>query len=269
MGRINESGKEGWKSYCSEECQYKSKTTSIILKCQRVGCNKKIRRAPAELSRNNGAYCSRTCAAIVNNVKYPNRHKLAIVKKCSYCGKDFTRRKKYCSVNCQHKGAVIGKEFILNQIKEFVKREGRIPMKREFYHYHAVRGRFGTWNNAIKAAGFEPNPVMFAKKYVAKDGHRCDSLAEKIIDDWLYKRHINHKRSFPYPGNRKFTADFVIKDYWVEFFGLHGELKRYDLLMKRKLRLVRKNKIKLIEIYPKDLFPKGHLEERLGFLLKG
>jgi hypothetical protein len=52
--------------------------------------------------------------------------------------------------------------------------------------YREYQQRFGSWNNAIRLAGFEPNSVIFSKKFLAKDGHVCDSYAEKIIDDWLF-----------------------------------------------------------------------------------
>lgn len=152
-------------------------------------------------------------------------------------------------------GSIIPKSNLLDQIKGFVKGNGRIPYKWEIGHYSAIRGRFGTWNKAIKAAGFKPNPVIFAKKHVANDGDKCDSLAEKIIDDWLYARKIKHERNFHYPGSEGFTVDFKIGDFWIEFFGLSGELKRYDELKERKLKLAKKNKLNLIEIYPKDIFP--------------
>ena len=29
---------------------------------------------------------------------------------------------------------------------------------------------FSTWNKAVIAAGFKPNPVKFANKYIAEDG---------------------------------------------------------------------------------------------------
>jgi len=64
----------------------------------------------------------------------------------------------------------------------------------------------------------------------------------------------------------KFTVDFKIGDYWVEFFGLKGKVKRYDELRARKLRLARRNNLKLIKIYPEDLFPKGKLSTILNFL---
>jgi len=127
--------------------------------------------------------------------------------------------------------------------------------------YRTARKLFGTWNNAIKTAGFEPNPVLFAKKCIADDGHKCDSFAEKIIDDWLNARGIKHKREVPYPEDKRLTADFVLKNNWVEFFGLAGELKEYDKLVKRKQILSKKYKLKLIEIYPKDLFPKNRLSK--------
>lgn len=108
---------------------------------------------------------------------------------------------------------------------------------------------------------------MFAKKYIAKDGHTCDSLAEKIIDDWLARRGIAHKRSYPYPGNFGFSVDFKVGEYWIEFFGLYGQLRRYDELMKQKLKLINEYRLNLIAIYPKDLFPKSKLENKLNLLL--
>lgn len=62
-------------------------------------------------------------------------------------------------------------------------------------------------------------------------------------------------RNFPYPGNQGFTVDFKIGNNWIEFFGLSGQSKRYDQLKRRKLRLARKYNIKVVEIYPKDIFP--------------
>ena len=139
----------------------------------------------------------------------------------------------------------------------------RIPLKQEYNHYIAARNRFGTWNKAIEAAGFSPNPVLFAHKHLAKDGHKCDSLAEKIIDDWLYTRKIHHQVKVPYPQNKKYKADFVINDKWVEYFGLSGELKSYDKLKKKKLLFAKEHSLNIIAIYPKHLFPKCQLSKIL------
>ncbi len=107
---------------------------------------------------------------------------------------------------------------------------------------------------------------MFAKKYKAKDGHSCDSLSEKIIDDWLYQNKIEHETNVPYPQNPKFKCDFVVNKYFVEFFGLDGQHKRYTELVNIKRSLAKKYKINLIELKPKDLFPKNKLDLVLNFL---
>jgi hypothetical protein len=120
-----------------------------------------------------------------------------------------------------------------------------------------------TWNNAILAAGFIPNPVRFAKKIISGDGHRCDSLAEKIIDDWLYARNIQHERNIPY-GKDNMTADFKVNGFLIEFLGLQGQLKRYDVLLKRKRKIWKEKQLKVIEVYPKDLFPKNRLAQVLN-----
>lgn len=156
--------------------------------------------------------------------------------------------------------------MVIKNIKTFYIIHGRIPLKKEFNHPRAARSRFGSWNNAIVAAGFTPNPVMFANKFMAKDGHTCDSLSEKIIDDWIFRKELTHSRSVPYPGNPNLTVDFVVYDYWIEFFGLHGQHKRYDELRNEKLLLVETYGLKFIELYPDHLFPVNKLNEVLTIL---
>lgn len=262
-GWINENKKLGHKHYCSFKCMGNNRKLRKTLTCENPRCKKKFERRVKEIFPH--SYCSRSCAVIVNNTKYPKNP--GVIKRCKYCNKEFISKEKYCSRRCKDKEMIISKKEILKCIGKFNKENKRIPLKREFNHYHAARGRFGTWNNAIKAAGLKPNPVMFAKKHVANDGHKCDSLAEKIIDDWLYARKINHKINASYPGNYKLTVDFVIGDYWIEFFGLSGGHKRYDELKEKKLELVKKHKIKFVAIYPKHLFPKNMLSEILAVVL--
>ena len=107
---------------------------------------------------------------------------------------------------------------------------------------------------------------MFAKKYVARDGHVCDSLAEKIIDEWFYSKGIAHKRSVPYPEFKKMTCDFLVGKFYIEFFGLEGEHRGYTKMVHKKRRLSKKHELKLIELKPTDIFPKNKLNQVLGFL---
>ena len=62
------------------------------------------------------------------------------------------------------------------------------------------------------------------------------------------------------------SADFKVGNYWIELFGLTGQLKTYDRLMKIKLEKVKKYHLQLISLYLSDLFPKNHLDRKLGVL---
>ncbi|OGK35920.1 hypothetical protein A3A93_05715 [Candidatus Roizmanbacteria bacterium RIFCSPLOWO2_01_FULL_38_12] len=151
------------------------------------------------------------------------------------------------------------REKISKLLKEFYLKNGRIPFKKEFLHEKVARREFGSWNKAIIESGFKPNPVKFSKKYIANDGHICDSLAEKLIDDWLNTKQIIHERNARYNGTH-FTCDFKVKDFYIEFFGLSNSSKKYDESMRRKLQFIKENKLKHISIYQKDIFPKFRLQ---------
>lgn len=267
VGQFNEARKFGWKQFCSKICQKNSKFTGKHLTCSNPSCEKVFYRELSDIRKVKQSFCSNSCAAKINNrlrtLKLPPN-------KCALpgCNVPIPKDQKYCS---RLHGAMprripheIHKKQIIARIQTFYKTHRRIPVKREMYGiYRTTRSLFGSWNNAIRAAGLNPNPVMFALRHVAKDGHRCDSLAEKIIDDWLNKSNIRHERNIPYPGDQTLTADFLIGSHWIEFFGLAGVLKDYDKLMAKKRRLSKKYKLNLIEIYPKDLFPVSHLSEKL------
>lgn len=158
------------------------------------------------------------------------------------------------------------KKELLNKIISFHKTHGRIPLKKEFNMHREYKRRFGSWNNAIKESGFNGNPVIFAYKFKARDGHGCDSFTEKIIDNLLDDNKISHERSFRY-GNTKMTGDFFIKpNIVIEFFGLAGVQETYDTIISKKRALVKKLKLQLIEIYPNDIYPVPEI--KLASLLK-
>jgi YHS domain-containing protein len=264
-GRVNEAKKFSWRQYCSRKCQNQAKVTRIEKVCGNPNCNKKVSRELAELkkSKSGRIFCSARCAAIFNNL--PRRK----IKTCPICARKFYGQRKYCSELCRSKLVSPNKKSksqkereILKEIKTFYKIHRRIPTKKERPGL-AWRAQkvFGSWNKAIEAAGFESNPVIFSKKFIAKDGHRCDSFAEKIIDDWLTSRKIKHQKEIPYPENRLLSADFAVGNKFIEYFGLNGIIPYYDKLIKEKRKLSKKYKLSLIEIYPKDLFPVNHLSE--------
>jgi len=267
VGRVNEAKKFSWKQYCSKKCQNQVKVTRVEKICANPNCHKKVSRELAQFrkSKSGRIFCSSSCTAIVNNRERQSKKEIKICK-TPRCSNVVRSGNQYCSKKCwasnYKKSESEKRQGILNKIKTFYKALGRIPTKKEKPGLaRGAQAIFGTWNKAIESAGFEPNPVMFAKKYIANDGHICDSFAEKIIDDWLYTRKIKHGREVSYPENPSLTVDFVTENNWIEFFGLAGEIKIYDKIIKKKRILAKKHKLSLIEIYPKNLFPVNHLSE--------
>lgn len=255
---INENNKLGHNFYCSLKCQYAFKDKKIELTCENPKCDNKFKRKRKDISPHN--YCSTSCAAIVNNVKFPRK---VVIRNCGYCDDRLLHYRKYCSTKCKSNALTISEEEVIDRIKDFYNKHGRIPVKREMWGiYQPARKYFGTWNNAIIVAGFKPNPIMFSDKCVAQDGHICDSVAEKVIDDYLYKKGIAHERNTCYPKG-EYTFDFRIGSIFVEYFGLAGEHNRYDELRKIKQRIARKFNLHLIKIYPEDLYPHSKLEKIL------
>jgi hypothetical protein len=263
--RMNEAKKSNWRNFCSKECLSKSRRTGKYLKCG--VCDKIFYRPVNEIKNRKNHFCSSSCAAKMNNKE---RARNRPVRLCAnpLCRKPLPpgERNAYCSplhrINKRKIPDAEYRNIIISRIKNFYNLYKRIPLKREMQGaYKTARVLFGTWNKAIKAAGFSPNPIMFAKKYIAKDGHKCDSMAEKIIDDYLYLNKIAHERGVPYPQNKCLTADFKIENKLVEFFGLAGQIKEYDRLAERKRLICRKYNVPLIEIYPKDISPISRLNK--------
>ncbi len=159
------------------------------------------------------------------------------------------------------------RDSLLEKIVSFHKKFDRIPLKREFNMYDEYQRQFGSWNAAIKAAGFKTNPIIFAYKFKSKDGHNCDSFTEKIIDEWLMDHQIPHERNHKY-ANTRMTADFLIKPNTIlEFFGLAGVQKQYDKNIEKKRARCKNLNLKLIEIYPADIFENKNLPQLLNELL--
>lgn len=270
-GRFNEAVKFGWNQYCSRKCEYGYKTKKQILSCE--NCDKKIIRTPHQISPHN--YCSSRCAIIVNNQKYPRKRLEAILKICIFCGKNYKKNshnKKYCSRICRTKGENYTQQELLEIIKSTDKNLHRVPAKRELsYINDACIKTFGSWNKAVLAAGLMPNRSHNDRMYKrsmakAQDGHLCDSVSELLIDNWLHKNNILHERDAHYPTTNH-KSDWKIlfknKECFVEYFGLANDSPRYDRSIKEKEKLCKEQDILLIGIYPKDIYPKIHLEDNL------
>lgn len=233
-------------------------------------CNKPFLVETKELNRGNGRFCSLSCAAaygnkLIRKAKTPNY-------KCAHCGRTFYRKtslvkteKVYCSKKCFYEAThpLYSKTTLIEMIERFYRENGRIPFYEEFNsnpkypNPETYKVAFGSWNKAIEAAGFDPNSSSLGRVCIAKDGHKCRSFAEKIVDDWLFENGILHEKEVFYPNSR-LRADWRIGSTFVEYLGLsldgEGKLYRhYQLALERKRSICLISKMPLIELYYIDL----------------
>src|SRR3989344_1411710 len=263
ISRLNENQKRAWNFYCSRKCEGAHKQRRGQLICGNPICSKLFIKFKRMMSVNN--YCLASCAAIVNNQRFPRKN----IRRhyCAYapCGKEFKGENKYCSKICAARGrGVYDQSYIINAITAKVDVLQRVPAKREIGDgiIQAAIRLFGSWSNAVRAAGYIPHRSDSEHMYrrvcaMAQDGHRCDSISEAVIDDWLHTEGIAHVRNAAYPDKRH-LADWAINDgrTFVEYFGLAGDSPRYDRAITLKKELCRAYGITLIGIYSRDLYPR-------------
>lgn len=86
-------------------------------------------------------------------------------------------------------------------------------------------------------------------KHQARDGHSCDSIEEKVLDNWLFENTFFHEVHKNYPGSRM-VSDFLVDDVFLEYAGFAGtKLKSYETKMKRKIDLAKNKQLKLVILY--------------------
>lgn len=273
---VRDNKKLGHGYYCSSKCQFEHRKTGEWLICNNNLCKKSFYKVKNQISNYN--FCSRSCAAIVNNKRYPKWPK----RYCAICQKEFKNRySDYCSVKCGYTATSkyrLGKskytrEQIISAVKSFYKEHERAPAKREVPEIvGCATNKFGSWTNAITAAGLEPNRSHDHRMYKrtrtkAIDGHVCDSVSEALIDNWLHKNGIEHEKNIKYPFSNHRADWVVLGDVLIEYFGLAKDSSRYDKAIKEKVSVCKKHHTILIAIYPSDLYPKMSLDKKLGLLI--
>ncbi|MFL1427262.1 MULTISPECIES: hypothetical protein [unclassified Nocardiopsis] len=132
----------------------------------------------------------------------------------------------------------------------------------------SVKKEYGSWLAALIATGVLPDGAhkgVFGIRTLARDGHVCNSLAEKTIDDWLTDNGIEHTKEPRYPDSQM-RADFEVGGTLIEYFGLVGRVE-YDEKVELKRALAKKHRIKLVEIHPKDMASWDRYQARLAKIL--
>ena len=125
---------------------------------------------------------------------------------------------------------------------------------------------FGSWFQALEVAGILEGGVRkTARGYIcmAKDGHECLSIGEKMVDDYLYEHNILHTKEPPYPGERRYRGDWLVGKYFIELWGFKG-VEDYDKKIEEKRKILEKHQIPLIELTFSDI---PRLNEKLNILL--
>lgn len=254
--------------FCSITCQSKFKNKRVSLKCENFKCGKGFLRQRNDTSHHN--FCSRSCAATINNHKFHRQHSL--FKKCAnlHCHKIFIGERKYCNKSCRPPPKSYSQQEILQKIQYLAEKLGRTPTRRESTLSDSCRKYFGSWNNTVIAAGLVPyhskSQRMFKRiQTYSKDGHYCYSISEVLIDNWLTNHCVQHQKEIIYPEG-KFIVDWSLpnRKTFIEYFGLTKDVSSYDLTIKKKRKICQKYGINLIELYPRDLYPLRNYETKLA-----
>lgn len=259
---INENKRFGHKFYCSRQCQNSSKNKQVELVCENPTCYNRFKRTFSKRSFRN--FCSSQCAMKILGPENGKKH--TKYKYCECCGKKILYKHTYCSPKCWGLAHRIDKNQLINRLHKLAKTLGRTPTKRECDYSNSCQRWFGSWNNALIAAGLTPHRSLNQKMYkrrlcIAADSHKCNSVSELIIDNWLYKNEVSHQKETSYPKG-KFIADWSLSaNVFVEYFGLANDSRRYDQEIIKKRQICQEFNIRLIEIYSRDLFPKNLLEQ--------
>lgn len=197
--------------------------------------------------RKNQHFCSTECYT-----NYRNEHKKPKISKLK-------------NLNV-HKPKIYKPRIKIERTKEWCKEtvislrsSGIIPTVRTMpILTHASKNLFGGWNKMMMEFGYTDIFVGPKRKLKSKDGHRCDSASEVLIDNFLFENSIQHERSKQYPNSKK-NCDFYLAkfDMWLEFAGLYG-YDYYNKTMKEKEEIAKINNLKLLIITKQELYRKGN-----------
>lgn len=112
----------------------------------------------------------------------------------------------------------------------------------------------GTWLQVLQAAELVGDAWRPARGTycTAVDGHRCRSLAERTVDDYLASHGIEHKPEPRYPGSTR-KADWGLTDgTLVEYAGLMSD-QEYRAKIEDKRSIAAAAGVRLVIVLPEDL----------------
>lgn len=139
----------------------------------------------------------------------------------------------------------VEQEEIMEKAKELSYDPNQI---RSRVSYKKLKRNFGYVSILLIACGIEPTVnYCSGNKYIANDGHKCDSSKEVVIDDFLSENGIEHEVHVSYP-NSKTKCDFKVGDTWIEYAGLTDKAN-YKKDLDNKIKFAKINNLKQIVLY--------------------
>lgn len=139
---------------------------------------------------------------------------------------------------------------------------------------HSIHMRWKNYSSFLKVIGEDSNYNYYGcKTYYTINGTKCLSTLELKLTQFLEDNNIEFKKDYPYKNifkddNTTRTLDWMISynnnTYYVELFGILGS-EIYENRKARKIADFKKNKLRLIELYPDKIRYKSP-KEILSFL---
>lgn len=157
---------------------------------------------------------------------------------------------------------------MIQKLKEYAEEIGRTPFQADLDNNELMpsstsyRRHFGTYTEACRLAGLEPNFNIYGERiqtYLSKNNDICFSKSELIITNFFIDKELIYTKEFLYkhlvddPRCGLKRIDWLLNDdIVVEFFGM-PEKDFYRKKMEEKISICNDNNIQLIELYPEDL----------------
>ncbi len=163
------------------------------------------------------------------------------------------------------------KNTIIKVIRQFYRKNSRLPQTKDweldtsisgYPNTKTVQNHFGSWNKAIKAAGFEPNlQNSYGINTYGLDKHLYRSRYEaKFCDKFLFKQY-DYNIEPKYPKPYEYFYDWYIEelDLYIE---LDGGLRPERI--KKKIEINKNLNRKLLVVSPSSIRDYNNLQNILS-----
>lgn len=117
------------------------------------------------------------------------------------------------------------------------------------------------WTHILIDTGLAADGIRLSRGTALKavDGHRCSSMLEKAVDDFLHENGIGHTREPLYPfdeqsnPNTRLRADWLLSDgTFVEMWGMPN-VPEYAEKMRKKIAIAARHQMRFLGITPSDI----------------